>query len=90
MVGIREAVYRLMGEHYDFGVWWPNWFYEYRKDFVAYWLIMAGLLAFHFYGLWMDAREQAGAAEDAAPEGAPWSGWWCASSTVSSSSTSRT
>lgn len=71
MVGIREAVYRLMGEHYDFGVWWPNWFYEYRKDFVAYWLIMAGLLAFHFYGLWMDAREQAGAAEDAAPEGAP-------------------
>ena len=67
MVGIREAVYRLMGEHYDFGAWWPNWFYEYRKDFVAYWLIMAGLLAFRFYGLWMDAREQTGAAEEAVP-----------------------
>ena|SRR5580698_3237841 len=71
MVGIREAVYRLMGEHYDFGAWWSNWFYEYRKDFVAYWLIMAGLLAFRFYGLWMDAREQTGAVEDAVPVGAP-------------------
>ena len=71
MVGIRELVYRFMGEHYDFGAWWPNWFYEYRKDFVAYWLIMAGLLAFRFYGLWMDAREHAGSAGDAASEGAP-------------------
>ena len=59
MVGIRDVVYHLMGGHYDFGVWWPDWFYEYRKDFVAYWLIMAGLLAFRFYGLWMDARETA-------------------------------
>ncbi|HEU5398558.1 MAG TPA: LytTR family DNA-binding domain-containing protein [Gammaproteobacteria bacterium] len=65
MVGLRHAVYRLMGERYDFGAWWPNWFYEYRKDFVAYWLIMAGLLAFRFYGLWMDAREAS--AGDAAP-----------------------
>ena len=71
MVGIREVVYRLMGEHYDFGAWWPNWFYEYRKDFVAYWLIMAGLLAFRFYGLWMDARERTGAVGDGASESAP-------------------
>jgi hypothetical protein len=71
MVGIREVVYRFMGEHYDFGAWWPNWFYEYRKDFVAYWLVMAGLLAFRFYGLWMDARERAGAAGDGASEDAP-------------------
>jgi len=59
MVGMREVAYRLRGEHYDFGPWWPNWFYEYRKDFVAYWLIMAGLLAFRFYGLWVDARAAA-------------------------------
>ena len=59
MVGVRDVLYRLAGEHYDFGAWWPNWFYEYRKDFVAYWLIMAGLLAFRYYGLWMDAREDA-------------------------------
>ena len=71
MVGVREVVYRFMGEHYDFGAWWPNWFYEYRKDFMAYWLIMAGLLAFRFYGLWMDARAQAGPAADAPPEGTP-------------------
>ncbi|HEV2213477.1 MAG TPA: LytTR family DNA-binding domain-containing protein [Gammaproteobacteria bacterium] len=74
MVGIRELVYRLMGEHYDFGAWWPNWFYEYRKDFVAYWLIMGGLLAFRFYGLWMDARETAAAetpAADAASRDSP-------------------
>ncbi len=71
MVGIRELVYRLMGEHYDFGVWWPNWFYEYRKDFVAYWLIMAGLLAFRYYGLWIDAREQVGATGDTGSADAP-------------------
>lgn len=74
MVGIREFVYRIRAEHYDFGAWWPNWFYEYRKDFVAYWLIMAGLLAFRFYGLWMDARQdaaQAAAAPDASPRDAP-------------------
>jgi len=67
MVGLRDVVYRLMGEHYDFGAWWPNWFYEYRKDFVAYWLLLAGLLAFRFYGLWMDAREEAASARSADP-----------------------
>src|SRR5581483_5765835 len=40
MVALRHLAYRLMGRHYDFGAWWPNWFYEYRKDFVAYWLLL--------------------------------------------------
>jgi hypothetical protein len=70
MVGLRRLIYLAAGYRYDFGDWWPNWFYEYRKDFVAYWLIMAGLLAFRFYGLWVDAREHAGAAGDATAEGA--------------------
>lgn len=61
MVGLRKLAYLVAGERYDFGAWWPNWFYEYRKDLVAYWLIMGGLLAFRFYGLWMDAREAAAA-----------------------------
>jgi len=69
MVGLRDVIYLGMGDHYDFGAWWPNWFYEYRKDFVAYWLIMAGLLAFRYYGLWMDARQDAApAAEPAATD----------------------
>lgn len=64
MVGMRDIVYRFAGEHYDFGPWWPNWFYEYRKDFVAYWLLMVGLLAFRFYGLWMDSRRSSAATAD--------------------------
>ncbi|HET7176023.1 MAG TPA: LytTR family DNA-binding domain-containing protein [Gammaproteobacteria bacterium] len=61
MVILRKLAYFAAGQSYDFGAWWPNWFYEYRKDLVAYWLIMGGLLAFRFYGLWMDAREAAAA-----------------------------
>ena len=57
MVGIRLLVYRLMREQYDFGAWWPNWLYEYRKDFVAYWLLVTCIVAFRLYGLWKDSRE---------------------------------
>jgi hypothetical protein len=57
MVGLRDLVYRWMGEHYEFGAWWPNWVYEYRKDFVAYWLLVMCVLAFRLYGLWQDSRE---------------------------------
>ena len=56
MVGLRDLVYALLGRHYDFGRWWPNWLYEYRKDFVAYWLIVLALVAFRYYGLWLDSR----------------------------------
>ena len=56
MVLLRKAVYRSMGDSYDFGAWWPNWLYEYRKDLVGYGIIVAGLMAFHIYGLWLDSR----------------------------------
>jgi hypothetical protein len=76
MTGLRELVYRGMGRHYDFGAWWPNWVYEYRKDFPTYWLLLLGIVAFRLYGLWVDAREsnataqQRGtAADDAAASG---------------------
>lgn len=59
MVGLRKLVYRTMGESYDFGAWWPNWLYEYRKDLVGYLIIVAGLMAFRIYGLWLDARQRA-------------------------------
>ncbi|HEY1891228.1 MAG TPA: LytTR family DNA-binding domain-containing protein [Steroidobacteraceae bacterium] len=57
MVGLRDLVYLWMGEHYRFGAWWPNWVYEYRKDFVAYWLLVVCIVAFRLYGLWQDSRE---------------------------------
>lgn len=66
MVGLRDLVYRLMGGHYDFGSWWPNWVYEYRKDFVAYWLLLICIVAFRLYGLWMDSRKSASSESAAA------------------------
>lgn len=66
MVGLRDLVYRLMGGTYAFGAWWPNWVYEYRKDFVAYWLLLVCIIAFRLYGLWADARESAAPAEEPA------------------------
>src|SRR5579872_3730001 len=71
MLLLRKLAYLFVGERYDFGPFWPNWPYEFRKDFVTYWLLLGGLLAFRFYGLWMDARESPAPAGDAQPEGAP-------------------
>lgn len=68
MVALRDLIYRLMGSHYDFGPWWSGWFYEYRKDFVSYWLLLLGIVAFRLYGLWSDSRE---AATARTPEPAP-------------------
>ena len=80
MVLLRMLGYALMGAHYDFGAWWPDWIYEYRKDFVTYALILAGLQAFRTYRLWLESQTAApvappdasiAAAEPAAPEPAP-------------------
>ena len=57
MVGLRDLTYRWMGTQYDIGAWWPNWIYEYPKDFVAYWLLLVCIVAFRLYGLWQDSRE---------------------------------
>ncbi len=58
MILLRKLLYWLAGHHYDFGPFWDNWLYEYRKDFLTYWSILGTLLAFRVYGLWLDAREQ--------------------------------
>jgi LytTr DNA-binding domain len=58
MVTLRKLAYLSRGTHYDFGAFWENWLYEYRKDFVTYWLLLTLVLAFRFYGLWRDARDQ--------------------------------
>src|SRR5690348_6694215 len=41
MVGLRKLGYGLLGGHYRFGPWLSDWIYEYRKDLVAYRLIVA-------------------------------------------------
>lgn len=56
MVALRDLAYRLLGRHYEFGSWWPNWFYEYRKDFITYWVILLGIMAFRLYGFWLESR----------------------------------
>ena len=57
MFGLRVLVYWLRGSQYHLGPWWPNWVYEYRKDFVSYWLLLVCIMAFRLYGLWQDSRE---------------------------------
>ncbi len=57
MVLLRKLAYWSAGYHYDFGAFLDNWIYEYRKDFVSYWTLLALLLGFRIYGLWVDARE---------------------------------
>ena len=49
MVSIRRLVYSLADDSYSFGPWWPNWQYEFNKDFSAYWIILVILLASHSY-----------------------------------------
>jgi len=39
---VRELIYWLAGDHYHFGNFWPNFFYELRKDVLAYALFVAG------------------------------------------------
>lgn len=41
MVGLRKLAYALVGWHYRFGAWWPNFGYEYMKDIRNYFLIIA-------------------------------------------------
>ena len=44
------------GRYYLFGPPLSSWFYEYRKDFISYWLIIAALYAFRIYRLWLESR----------------------------------
>ncbi len=70
MVLLRKLGYALVHAHYDFGAWWPDWIYEYRKDLVAYVLILAGLQAFRIYRLWLESQVAAPPAPAEAPSAA--------------------
>jgi len=38
---LRKLAYAMVGQHYDFGAWWPNSGYEYLKDIRSYFIIVA-------------------------------------------------
>lgn len=41
MVELRKLAYEVVGQHYRFGAWWPNFGYEYLKDIRSYFTIVA-------------------------------------------------
>lgn len=59
MVVLRKVSYGLAHDVYDFGPFWDNWGYEYRKDALTYAVIIGALLGFRVYGLWLDVRARA-------------------------------
>ncbi|HEX7129435.1 MAG TPA: LytTR family DNA-binding domain-containing protein [Rhodanobacteraceae bacterium] len=56
MVLLRKLSYGLLGGHYRFGPWLSDWVYEYRKDLIAYILILGALQAFRTYRLWLESQ----------------------------------
>jgi hypothetical protein len=49
MVGLRKLAYAIVGGSYHFGPILSTWVYEYRKDFVGYWLIILFIAACAYY-----------------------------------------
>ena len=41
-VGLRKLIYWLASDHYEFGRFWPHFFYEFGKDALGYALFVAG------------------------------------------------
>jgi hypothetical protein len=41
MVWLRKLAYGMVGGHYRYGAWWPNFGYEYLKDIRSYFVIVA-------------------------------------------------
>lgn len=67
MVGLRELAYDVVGQHYRFGAWWPNFGYEYLKDIRSYFIIVAMICLSR---LWL-LRQQGEAKLLAAPDDGP-------------------
>jgi hypothetical protein len=68
MVGLRKLAYALAGSSYHFGPALSGWVYEYRKDFVTYWIIVAFLAAGGAWRYWRRMHAERLAAE---PRSAP-------------------
>ena len=73
MVGLRKLVYAVAGSSYQFGPVLSGWVYEYRKDFVTYWMIIAYVSAFGAWRYWRKVKS-AGAVKVAETSDVPSSG----------------
>lgn len=49
MVMLRKIVYRLLGENYDFGNVRVELIYEYRKDFLTYFFLVAAIYGYRMF-----------------------------------------
>ncbi|VAW46932.1 hypothetical protein MNBD_GAMMA02-1215, partial [hydrothermal vent metagenome] len=49
MVWLRQIIYFSMGGAYDFGDWFTEWIYEYRKDVITYFIFLLTLYAFQYF-----------------------------------------
>jgi hypothetical protein len=67
MVAVRKAIYATQGEHYDFGPWPREFFYEYLKDVRSY---AGGVFTIEAYR-WFLRRLQGEASLLAAPDDVP-------------------
>ncbi len=68
MVGLRKLAYALAGESHHFGLVVSGWIHEYRKDFVAYWIIIGILCAFGVRRRWRETQEAIRRLEPQMPE----------------------
>lgn len=59
MVALRQAIYWVLGDSYDFGSWGSELWYEYRKDVVTYFVFVLILTA---YGYYLDKHRRQSAA----------------------------
>lgn len=70
MVLLRKLIYLWADSHYDFGNWFHEFLYEYRKDFITYWQILFTVYAYRFIvsRLYSEAHEVSeGQTEKTAP-----------------------
>ena len=49
MVALRKVAYAIKGHHYDFGNIPVELFYEYRKDFLSYFFVLAVIYGYRLY-----------------------------------------
>ncbi len=67
MVALRHGVYAWHGEHYDFGAWPRELFYEYLKDVRSYAAILVGVYAYRLLLLRLQGEARLFDAPDEGP-----------------------
>lgn len=67
MIGLRMLAYRAVGEHYDFGPWPREFFYEYLKDVRTFAVIIACIDGYRFLLRRLQGEVQLLAAPDEGP-----------------------